>query len=48
MGYRFRYKVSICIQMTGMCVLVFLKPIVGQIGSTSVVIAVIGIIEVWV
>ena len=25
--------VSICIQMTGMCVLVFLKPIMGKTGS---------------
>ena len=25
--------VSICIQMTGLCVLVFLKPIVGKTGS---------------
>ena len=25
--------VSICIQMTGMCVLVFLKPIISKIGS---------------
>ena len=33
--YRFRYMVSICIQMTGMYVLVFLKSIVGKIGSTS-------------
>ena len=32
-GYRFHYMVSICIQMTGMCVLVFLKPIVGKTGS---------------
>ena len=34
-GYRFRYMVSICIQITGMYVLVFLKSIVGKIGSTS-------------